>query len=162
MSFIKVPPDSNLSTIINVLNESHLTVAKEFRFSKLDNPTNNAFIDAVSLRTQLEKGIELYQLMLDDKVVGCIAIEKSIKEADTFYIEKVSVVPDHRHKGFGLKLMKFALDEIKNRGGKCASIALIDSNLKLKIWYLKQGFIETGTKDFAHLPFKVCFMIKQI
>jgi len=38
----------------------------------------------------------------------------------------------------------------------------IDSNIKLKNWYIKQGFKETETNDFPRLPFRVCFMNKQI
>jgi N-acetylglutamate synthase-like GNAT family acetyltransferase len=100
--------------------------------------------------------------MIDSKAAGCIAIEKSIREEDTFYIEKVSVLPEYRHNGYGIDLMNFALDKIKIKGGKWVSIALIDSNTRLKDWYLNQGFIETGTKDFPHLPFRVCFMKKDL
>jgi len=95
-------------------------------------------------------------------LIGCIAIEKSKSTLDTFYIEKVSVVPEYRNQGYGVQLMDFALTKIKESGGKNASIALIDSNTNLKNWYRSQGFIETGTKDFEQLPFRVCFMNKQL
>lgn len=162
MDFSFVNSSNDLTAIVKVLNESHGTVAKDFGFTKDNNPTNNAFIDESTLRTQLNKEIELYAMSLDSKLIGCIAIEKSTKEIDTFYIEKVSVVPEFRNQGFGVKLMDFATSKIKGLGGKSISIALIDSNAKLKNWYLSQGFIETGTKDFEHLPFRVCFMNKQI
>lgn len=58
--------------------------------------------------------------------------------------------------------MAFAISKIKSLGGKCVSIALIDSHKVLKNWYLNQGFSETGTKDFERLPFRVCFMNKHI
>jgi diamine N-acetyltransferase len=162
MDFTLVNSNSDLSAIVQVLNVSHGTVAKDFGFTKDDNPTNNAFINESTLRTQLNKGIDLYSMTLDNKLIGCIAIEKSAKETDTFYIEKVSVVPEFRNQGFGVKLMDFALSKIKELGGKSISIALIDSNTKLKNWYCSQGFKETGIKDFEHLPFRVCFMNKQI
>ncbi|NJK86217.1 MAG: GNAT family N-acetyltransferase [Bacteroidales bacterium] len=142
------------------MNSSHATVAREFGFTKESNPTNNAFIDELTLRSQLNKGIELYAMTIDKKMVGCIAIEKSLKEADTFYIEKVSVIPEYRHFGYGVKLMDFATAKIKESGGKTISIALIDSNLRLKNWYKLQGFTETQVKDFEHLPFRVSFMKK--
>lgn len=162
MNFIKISPDDDLSEVVQVLNKSHGTVAEEFGFTKESNPSNNAFVDAESLRKHLMKGIELFLLTVKGKAAGCIAIEKSMKEEDTFYIEKVSVLPEYRHNGYGVNLMNFAIDKIKEQNGKQASLALIDSNKQLKEWYLKQGFIETGTKDFLHLPFRVCFMSKQI
>jgi len=162
MDITFINPSTDLSAIVHVLNVSHGTVAKDFGFTKDNNPTNNAFIDESTLKTQLNKGIDLYAMSMNSQLIGCIAIEKSAKETDTFYIEKVSVVPAFRNQGFGVKLMDFAVAKIKELGGKSVSIALIDSNTKLKNWYCSQGFIETGTKDFEHLPFRVCFMNKQI
>lgn len=159
--FIYISPEEDLSVIVNVLNLSHEKIAKDFDFTKEDNPTNNAFIDEKTLREQLHNGIELYGLKIDNRLAGCIAIEKSKREIDTYYIEKVSVLPKFRHQGIGVRLMDFAIAKIMNAGGKVISIALIDSNSKLKRWYLSQGFVETGFKDFEHLPFKVCFMRKE-
>jgi len=157
----KLTSELNLTQAVEVLNVSHGTVAKQFGFTKEDNPSNNAFVDAPTLKSQLEKGIELYLMTLDNQPIGCIAIEESTKEIDTFYIEKVSVIPSFRNQGFGVKLMDFATSLIKERGCKRISISLIDSHSKLKQWYTRQGFAETGTKDFPHLPFRVCFMSKE-
>jgi diamine N-acetyltransferase len=162
MVFSFVPPESDLSEIVEVLTVSHGTVAKEFGFTKDNNPTNNAFIDKPTLKTQLLKGIDLYAMSENGKMVGCIAIEKAAKETDTYYIEKVSVIPEFRNRGYGVKLMDFAISKINELGGKIISIALIDSNTKLKNWYLTQGFKETLIKKFDHLPFSVCFMNKKL
>jgi diamine N-acetyltransferase len=162
MRFEKVNSNDDLSIVIKILNESHGTVAKEFGFTKESNPTNNAFIDEPTLRTQLEKGIELYQLNENREIIGCIAIEKSQKETGTFYIEKVSVIPAYRNHGYGTALMEFASEKIKESGGTWISIALIDSNVPLKKWYTKQGFQVTGIKDFPRLPFRVCFMNRPV
>ena len=159
--FIYIAPEQDLSAIVKVLNQSHETIARDFNFTKEDNPTNNAFIDEQTLREQLNNGIELYGLKTADCLVGCIAIEKSKRELDTYYIEKVSVLPEFRHYGIGVRLMNFATAKIANVGGKVISIALIDSNIRLKKWYMSQGFVETGFKDFEHLPFRVCFMRKE-
>ena len=162
MDFTLIYPNDDLSAIVQVLQISHGTVAKDFGFTIETNPTNNAFIDALTLKNQINKGIELYALSVNSQLIGCIAIEKSKRASDTYYIEKVSVVPEQRNQGFGVRLMDFAVAKIKEAGGKNASIALIDSNTNLKNWYSSQGFIETGTKDFEQLPFRVCFMNKQL
>ena len=161
-NFTFVHSTDDLSEIVHVLQVSHGTVAKEFEFTRETNPSNNAFIDASTLKIQLIKGIDLVALSVNSQWIGCIAIEKSTRVADTFYIEKVSVIPEYRNQGYGVQLMDFALTKIKESGGKNASIALIDSNTKLKNWYRSQGFIETGTKDYEQLPFRVCFMNKQL
>lgn len=162
MDFIQITSKMDLSAIVNVLNISHATVARDFGFTKDTNPTNNAFIDEQTLLTQLNSGIDLYAISNNGKMIACIAIEQSSREPSTFYIEKVSVIPEFRNKGYGLKLMNFATSKIKALGAKTISISLIDSNQKLKNWYLLQGFAESSFKDFEHLPFRVCFMRKEI
>lgn len=157
-----IPPEGDLSAVVHLLNASHGTVAKQFGFTRETNPTNNAFIDEDALRAQLSHGIRLYGLTVDNALIGCIAVEESTKEAETFYIEKVSVLPDYRNQGYGVQLMDFATDLIQQAGGKFVSIALIDSHTKLKQWYVGQGFQQTGTKAYEHLPFVVCFMSKQL
>jgi diamine N-acetyltransferase len=162
MEFIFINRNNDLSEIVHVLNVSHGTVAKDFGFTKENNPGNNAFVDETTLQDQLGKGIDLYALSVDNKLIGCVALEKSKRETDTFYIEKVSIIPEYRNQGYGIKLMEFATSLIKKSGGKFVSIALIDAHIKLKNWYVSQGFKETGTKDFEHLPFRVCFMNRKI
>ena len=161
-SFTYIQPDSDLSAVVQVLNASHGTVAKQFGFTRETNPTNNAFIDATTLQSQLNTGIRLYGLNLDGRLIGCIAVEESTKEAETFYIEKVSVLPEYRNHGYGVELMNFATDLICQAKGRFVSIALIDSHARLKSWYLKQGFQQTGVKVYEHLPFDVCFMRKEL
>lgn len=162
MKFIHCPSHGDVSGVVRILNESHGTVAKEFGFTKETNPSNSAFIDEQTLRLQLGKGIELFQAVVNDNAIGCIAIEKSATEIGTFYIEKVSVLPEFRHRGYGRSMMEFATEKIKACGGTCISIAVIDSHAVLKHWYAQQGFTETGTKNFPQLPFRVCFMKKEV
>ncbi len=162
MDFIRINPQEDLSATIRVLNAAFGTVAEKFGFTKETNPTNNAFIDASMLREQLDKGICLYAGIVDGEYGGCIAIEKSSSQPDVYYIEKVAVLPQLRNKGYGIELINFATCKIKELGGRSISVSLIDSNTPLKNWYLSQGFTETSTKDFEHLPFRVCFMHKNI
>ncbi len=162
ISFNFIPPEGDLSAVVQVLNASHDTVAKQFGFTQETNPTNNAFIDEATLRSQLNTGIRLYGLTINNMLIGCIAVEESTKEAETFYIEKVSVLPEFRNQGYGVELMNFATDLIRQKGGRFVSIALIDSHAKLKSWYLSQGFQQVGVKVYEHLPFDVCFMRKEL
>ena len=61
-----------------------------------------------------------------------------------------------------LESLKAEIIRLSRKEIKAAITPLHTSNIKLKKWYLSQGFIETGSKDFEHLPFRVCFMNKQI
>ncbi|AKB82767.1 acetyltransferase (GNAT) family protein [Methanosarcina barkeri 3] len=87
-----------------------------------------------------------------------MAIEKAKDEV--FYMERLAVHPDSRHKGYGRNLIDFVVEYAKQNGGKKVSIGIINENEKLKNWYKKYGFKETGLKKFEHMSFTVCFMEK--
>ena len=143
-----------------LLNEAFGTVAKEFGLTKENCQTNSAFITSDELKAQLTENREFYIYKLNDEMVGFVAIEQSLNEADTCYIEKLAVIPAYRHEGIGHQLMDFASNRIAELGSKRISIALINSNVVLKNWYSRQGFTEVLVKEYEHLPFDVCFMEK--
>jgi ribosomal protein S18 acetylase RimI-like enzyme len=155
----KATEQDDFKTLAKLLNDSFATVAKEFGLTKSNSPTNNAFINHEELKSQLTENREFYYYF-DNFIVGFIAIEKSSKDSDVFYIEKVAVLPHFRHKGIGFQLMEFATKRILELGGKRISIGLINSNTKLKEWYKNQSFNEVEIKSYEHLPFEVCIMEK--
>lgn len=158
----RVDKFEDFESLAKLLNDSFITVANDFGITRDNCPTNNAFIDSETLKSWLISNREFYKHENNGYSIGFIAIEKSDKEKDTFYIEKIAVHPEYRHKGLGKQLMDFATKRIIELGGKRISIGLIDSNTELKQWYQNQGYVETGTKIFDHLPFNVCFMDKRL
>ena len=157
----QVTKQNDFVILVKLLNESFATVAKEFGLTKENSPTNNAFITSAELKEQLTENREFYIYANNGKIIGFIAIEKS-STPDTFYIEKLAVLPDCRHLGIGRQLMDFASNRIEELGGKCISIGLINSNTVLKNWCGKQGYVECSVKTFEHLPFEVCIMEKKL
>jgi ribosomal protein S18 acetylase RimI-like enzyme len=139
-----------------VIRTSFGTVAKEFGITRENTPTNPAFAGANSLLKMKEKGVQLFGVFEDGACIGFVAIEKA--SDDVYYMERLAVLPEHRHNGTGRKLMDFVSDYVRKNNGKKVSIAIINDNRVLKDWYMKYGFVETGIKTFKHLPFDVCFM----
>lgn len=156
----EISNDNELEKSIDVIKESFATVAKDFNLTEMNCPTNPAFITFEKLKEIAKKGIRMFGLYYNDKQVGFVAIEKS--DNANYYMEKLSVLPEYRHNGFGKKLMDFVFDFIHQENGESVSIGIINENAILKNWYKKYGFIETGTKQFEHLPFVVCFMERKI
>ena len=157
-----ISQDDNFQVLAQLLNDSFGTVANDFGLTIENCPTNSAFITSEELKSQLTENRQFYVFTDDIASVGFIAIERSLGEMGTYYIEKVAVHPDYRHEGVGQQLMRFAEDRIQALGGNRISIALIDSNVILKKWYMKQGYTITEIKIYVHLPFDVCFMEKNI
>jgi ribosomal protein S18 acetylase RimI-like enzyme len=143
-----------------VIGRSFATVAKDFHLTKENCPTNAAFITVEQLIESKNKGILFFGLFCRSSLAGCVAVEKA--KDGVFYLEKLSVLPEWRHKGYGKKLTDFVFQYAHSLCGKKISIALINENLQLKKWYADYGFKETGIRKFNHLPFTVCFMEKEI
>ena len=158
----KVTTRDDFDLLSKLLNDSFATIAKDFGLTIKNCPTNNAFITSTNLKSQLSNNKEFYFYETNKSIVGFISIEKSKHNPKTFYIEKVAVHPDFRHKGIGKHLMCFAENRIKKLNGYQISIGLINSNSQLKEWYSKQGYHEIEIKSFEHLPFDVCVMKKQL
>lgn len=160
-SIIEITTDEQKKESVQVIGESNRTVARELNLTKENAPTNPAFITYEALPESMTKGLAMYGFYEDKRLIGCVGIEDPQKD-DTFYIERLAVLPQHRHKGIGRRLLDFAFEKIKSNNGKTVSIGIIDENTVLKEWYKKYGFEETGTKKFDHLPFTVCFLQKKI
>ena len=102
------------------------------------------------------KGLEFFGLFLGSRQIGFVAVEKV--DDTLYYMEKLAVLMEHRHRGHGRELVDFVIQYIKNDGGRILSIGIIDKQMVLKDWYKEIGFREMSTKEFEHLPFIVRFM----
>ena len=94
--------------------------------------------------------------MEDSVAKGCVAFEQP--DPDTAYLNRLSVLPNCRHRGGGATLVRFILDFAKTKNIKTVSIGIIAEHEVLKNWYLDLGFIEGDTQKFKHLPFDVKYM----
>jgi len=152
--------DDEIDATASIVRSSFMTVAKEFNITQENCATNPAFITSEKLIESINKGIKFFGLFLGDIQIGCVALEKA--KDDVFYMERLAVVPDHRHKGYGKELTNFVFKYAGSQGGKKVSIGIINENIELKNWYSKHGFTETSIKKYDHLPFTVCFMERRI
>ncbi|HEX2946670.1 MAG TPA: GNAT family N-acetyltransferase [Clostridia bacterium] len=148
--------DIGLDECNDVIRRSFITVAEEFNITRENAPTNPAFLGPESLIKMRDKGIDMYGAYVKNTCIGFVAIEQA--GDGVFYMERLAVLPEYRHNGYGRKLIDFVMDYARKSGGKKVSIGIINENRRLKDWYISCGFAETGTRKFDHLPFEVCFM----
>lgn len=156
---IPVESERRKKEAVKVIRKSNETIAEELGLTIENAPTNPAFLTMDGLNISMNKGLSLYCILSENVMIGCIGIEDSRKDG-VFYLERLAVLPEHRHKGIGRKLLDFAFQKVKESGGKLVSIGIIYENTRLRNWYTKYGFEANGIKKFDHLPFTVCFMRK--
>jgi ribosomal protein S18 acetylase RimI-like enzyme len=157
---IKRIEESELQVCLEVIHRSFKTVADEFGLTSKNCPTNGAFMPLTRLRDDYKENKLMYGLYSDNKMIGYMQL--SNKGDRLFELEKLSVLPDHRHKGYGMKLLDYSKAEAADHLGIAIKIGIIDNNLKLKNWYIENGFVYTGEGIYPHLPFKVGFMTFKI
>ena len=149
-----------LDDCAKVIRDCFITVANDFNLTKEYAATNPAFIEADALNKMHEKNISMFAVYKKDVQIGFVAIEKA--DDKLYYMEKLAILPEYRHKGYGKSAMDFVVEYIKSKGGERVSIGIINENTVLKNWYISYGFAETETKVYRHLPFNVCFLVKKL
>lgn len=154
--------EEELLRCVDLLRAAFGTVAREFGLTERSAPTNAAFTTLENLQRHLQSGMILYGRFCGVSLVGCVAIKKSKRDEPVFYIERLAVSPEKRHRGYGEQLLSFAVELIRESGGTTASIGVMDNNDRLKKWYRAKGFIPHDSRRIEHLPFKICFMSRDL
>jgi ribosomal protein S18 acetylase RimI-like enzyme len=80
------------------------TVAEEFGLTEQNAPTNGAFMKMDRLQKDFANGDLMFGYVLDGKIVGFVQLAK--KSASVFTLEKLAVLPEHRHNGYGERLIE--------------------------------------------------------
>ncbi len=152
--------EEDLKNSVRVIRDSFSTVAVEFGLTQGNCPTHPSFTTIDKLCELKKKGTKFLGLFQGGQQIGFVAIEQA--DNALYCMEKLAVLPEHRHKGYGKKLMGFVFEQVKMSKGERISIGIINESTVLKNWYIENGFAETGTKKFEHLSFTVCFMEKSL
>lgn len=139
-----------------LIRDSFATVARQFKLTRQNCPTNGAFIEKSRLEKDWHNGNLMYGLYKEQMLVGFMQLEQ--KSSDIYELEKLAVLPKYRHLNYGTALLSFAFQVAIELKTKKITIGIIEENIVLKNWYQAHGFIHTGTKTFEHLPFIVGYM----
>jgi len=155
----EITDDTELEQSVSVIREAFRTVVLEFNLTQESAPTHPFFSTREQL-IELRKKAAFFGLYVNETQASFVAVEKA--EGGTFFLGRLAVIPTLRHHGYGTMLVRFVLDYVEKQGGIKVALGMIDNHTVLKDWYKSFGFIETGTKQFEHLPFLVCFMEKAV
>ena len=159
MSSHPIKPDV-LNTALRIIRNSFATVADAFHLTKENCLGHTAFIALEKLKIKYDSGERMYIYYADSVPVVFFSLKQLGNE--TWELDHLAVLPEYRHCGIGKELLEFAEKTIQAQNGKLLKIGIMEENVKLKQWYMRNGFLSTGTKRFAHLPFTVGFMEKRI
>jgi ribosomal protein S18 acetylase RimI-like enzyme len=97
------------------------------------------------------KGNGCFALTLDRQIIGNLIVTRFGK--DTGYINRIGVTKEHRGKGFGTKLMEYAIDWFYEQGGIRSVQLFADLNEAAQGLYRKYGFTKAGTTWHYFVPY---------
>lgn len=158
MSSYKIRPGTqkDIAVLVETIRKSFHDVAKRFDLTQENAPRHPSNCTEELIQKDMERGVKYFIIENENIVAGCVALECA--SSDECYLERLAVLPDQRQRGFGKALVTHVLSKAKLLGVQRVNIGIIAQQIELKTWYRKIGFVETETKEFSHLPFRVTFM----
>lgn len=152
---IKTIEKHELPACLHVIHRSFATVAEEFELTRENCPKHTSFLPMEYLETQFSWGWTMLGLYEEEKIVGYVSLSD---EGGVYELHHLAVLPECRHKGYGKMLLDRAKEIVVKEDGTRITIGIIEESTVLREWYEANGFVHTGTKKFAHLPFTTGFM----
>jgi len=153
---IRLASFNDVDTLALIVSNSNKDVAENFNITFENNPKHPSFYTTDWVLKDFERGEKYFLFQESNKYLGCVAFEQL--NAETAYLNRLSVLPIHRGVGVGEQLVTHIFEYSKKVGVKKVSIGIIANHYLLEAWYLKLGFTKGDTKVFLHLPFNVTFM----
>ncbi|HPF04613.1 MAG TPA: GNAT family N-acetyltransferase [Spirochaetota bacterium] len=153
---VKINGLNEIYSFADIIKKSFITVADQYSLTEENSPTNPAFTTLENLKVIASKS-ECFGVYLNNNPCGFFALEFT-NERKTVYLERVCILPELRHNGFGKSILTFAENYCKNHDVETISIGVMNQNTVLKKWYQQHGYDEILIKKFPHLEFEVCFL----
>ncbi|MCL2508195.1 MAG: GNAT family N-acetyltransferase [Oscillospiraceae bacterium] len=146
---------ADIPAAAEVIRASFATVAAKFSITEQNCPNHTSFITAETLQKRFDSGWLIYGLYDESRMAGAVALSD---EGSAFELHHLAVLPDCRHRGYGIQLLGLCKAKTRELGGAKLVLSFIEENSALKAWYIANGFVYTGAKKFPHLPFTSGFM----
>jgi ribosomal protein S18 acetylase RimI-like enzyme len=146
----------DIDILAETIRDSFRGVAQRFDLTPENCPRHASNCTADWIVKDMDRGVTYFVLESEGRVAGSVALEPV--RPGLCNLERLAVLPDQRKRGFGKTLVAHVLSEAGKLGCHEVRIGVIADQAELKEWYRRLGFVETESREFAHLPFLVTFM----
>ncbi|MGD0276968.1 MAG: GNAT family N-acetyltransferase [Syntrophales bacterium] len=153
---IRTCTQEDIGVLVETMRRSFQDIAERFGLTQENAPNHPSNCTAEWIKKDMDRGVTYFIIENGDFVCGCVAIKRA--NPGVCYLERLAVLPDQRHQGFGETLVNHVISKAKLLGVRNVNIGIIAEHTELKIWYRGIGFVEGESKAYTHLPFRVTFM----
>lgn len=140
-----------------IIRRAFATVARDYNLTRENCPAHPSFLTEERLQGEIERGLRIFVLEDNSCSVGVVG-QRRLEDGNTA-LERLAVLPEYRHRGYGVQLVEFVC---RLAGSGKVSLQIIDEHTALKDWYTRLGFDVIEVRQFPQLPFSVCFMEKAL
>ena len=144
------------ATCAAVIRAAFLEIAERFHLNVRNCPTHPSNCTPEWVKEAMAKGVEYYLLTQYQQAIGCVALLKANR--DVFYMERLSVLPEFRGRGYGRMLVDFCIEQALQRGAKRLEAGLNAEQTELVEWYRHMGFRFKQRARLHHLPYSLAFL----
>lgn len=142
--------------IAMLIGTSNIDIALKFGLNADNCPKHPSFCTADWVKSDFARGEKYFVLEENSEPIGCVAYETP--NVGLAYLNRLSVLPAHRNRGAGARLVQHIIQHAQSELIHKISIGIIGEHTELCRWYKTLGFKDGETKQFAHLPFSVKYM----
>lgn len=153
---IRPATEADAPVLASLVSRANLDVARQFGLTPDNCPKHPSQCEPSWIMDDLRRGVRYFLRETEAGPVGCVAYE--VPRPGRAYLNRLSVLPDHRHLGHGAALVQHVQNLARQEGATVLSIGVIDAHTALRAWYGRFGFVDGEVKSFEHLPFAVRYM----
>jgi ribosomal protein S18 acetylase RimI-like enzyme len=153
---IRTCTGQDIDVLVETIRGSFRDVAERFGLTEENCPHHPSNCRLDWIEKDMDRGVTYFILECEGHAAGCVALE--LVRPGLCNLERLAVLPDYRKRGFGKALVTHVLSEAGKLECREVRIGVIADQEELKDWYGRLGFVETESREFAHLPFLVTFM----
>jgi N-acetylglutamate synthase-like GNAT family acetyltransferase len=157
---IRKARNGDIDALAGIVRTAYSDVAERFGLTPENAPTHPSNCQPSWIQSDLARGVSYFLLECGGTHCGCIALE--VASPTVAYLERLAVVPASRRRGLGTHLVDHAVREATAAGVAAVSVGVIAEQIELVAWYEKLGFVQSGTRRFAHQPFTVSFLERRL
>ncbi|MBN1257266.1 MAG: GNAT family N-acetyltransferase [Planctomycetes bacterium] len=148
---------SDAELLSKIIRESYRDVTERFNITPENCPGFPSFNKREDVLATMQKDFVYYVLEEDKTPCGCIALEQ--KDKQLCKINRLTVLPNYRNRGYGEMLVKHTMEEAKKLAATEMELSMIGLDTELRQWYeSKFGFKFKNTIQYPHRFFEVLYL----
>ncbi len=121
----------DIGVLVETIRRSFQDIAERFGLTQENAPSHPSNCAAEWIKKDMDRGVTYFIIEKGKLVYGCVAIERA--NPGVCYLERLAVLPDQRHQGFGKTLVNHMISKAKLLGVHCVNIGIIAEHTELKI-----------------------------